>query len=65
MKVILGRQPVVSITSLLFLGGYKGYGLAMMVEIFCGILSGSLYGPNIRSWLNAGGEDKRAANLVS
>lgn len=30
--------------------GYKGYGLALMVEILCGILSGSKYGPNIRSW---------------
>ncbi|XP_065069084.1 uncharacterized oxidoreductase YjmC-like isoform X1 [Rhopilema esculentum] len=44
-------------------GGYKGYGLAMMVEIFCGILSGSLYGPYIRSWLNASKEDLRPANL--
>ncbi|KAK6188463.1 hypothetical protein SNE40_004632 [Patella caerulea] len=33
-------------------GGYKGYGLAMLVEIFCGILSGSTYGPNIRKWRN-------------
>ncbi|XP_064624718.1 uncharacterized oxidoreductase YjmC-like [Lineus longissimus] len=30
--------------------GYKGYGLAMMVEIFCGILAGAEYGPNIRKW---------------
>lgn len=30
--------------------GYKGYGLCMMVEVFCGILSGSAYGPNIRKW---------------
>ncbi|KAJ8679363.1 hypothetical protein QAD02_015150 [Eretmocerus hayati] len=30
--------------------GYKGYGLATMVELLCGILSGSNYGPNIRSW---------------
>lgn len=30
--------------------GYKGYGLATMVEILCGILSGSKFGPNIRSW---------------
>lgn len=32
-------------------GGYKGYGLAMLVEVFCGILSGSHYGPNIRRWM--------------
>ncbi|XP_065834516.1 uncharacterized oxidoreductase YjmC-like [Oscarella lobularis] len=31
--------------------GYKGYGLATMVEIFCGILAGSAYGPNIRRWM--------------
>ncbi|GAB1862598.1 Malate dehydrogenase [Camponotus japonicus] len=30
--------------------GYKGYGLALMVEILCGILSGSQFGPNIRPW---------------
>ena len=30
-------------------GGYKGYGLALLVEIFCGILSGSAWGPHIRS----------------
>ncbi|CAG9864224.1 unnamed protein product [Phyllotreta striolata] len=33
-------------------GGYKGYGLGMLVEIFCGILSGSAYGPTIRPWGN-------------
>ncbi|KAJ8962858.1 hypothetical protein NQ318_001263 [Aromia moschata] len=30
--------------------GYKGYGLGVMVEVFCGMLSGSTYGPNIRRW---------------
>lgn len=30
--------------------GYKGYGLATMVELLCGVLSGSNFGPNIRSW---------------
>ena len=30
--------------------GYKGYGLGLMVEIFCGILSGSAWGPSIRKW---------------
>ncbi|XP_076763711.1 putative oxidoreductase YjmC [Xylocopa sonorina] len=30
--------------------GYKGYGLGLMVEVLCGILSGSQYGPNIRNW---------------
>ncbi|XP_069944768.1 uncharacterized oxidoreductase YjmC isoform X2 [Cherax quadricarinatus] len=31
--------------------GYKGFGLSMMVEIFCGIMSGSSYGPNLNSLL--------------
>lgn len=45
----------------LFPGGYKGYGLAMMVEVFCGILAGAAVGPNIRRWTG----DEREANLVS
>ena len=31
--------------------GYKGYGLGMFVEIMCGILSNSAYGPDIGPWL--------------
>ena len=34
----------------IYIGGYKGYGLAMMVEIFCGILSGGAFGPFVRQW---------------
>ncbi|XP_012233753.1 uncharacterized oxidoreductase YjmC [Linepithema humile] len=30
--------------------GYKGYGLGLMVETLCGVLSGSQFGPNIRPW---------------
>ena len=33
--------------------GYKGFGLATMVEVFCGILAGSQYGPNVRNWKGA------------
>ncbi len=29
------------------LGGYKGYGLALMVEVLCGILSGAAFGPHV------------------
>ena len=39
--------------------GYKGYGLAMLVEIFCGISAGATYGPNIRRWMDT----KRKADL--
>ncbi|KAG0713906.1 malate dehydrogenase [Chionoecetes opilio] len=28
--------------------GYKGFGLGMLVEVFCGIMSGGQYGPNVR-----------------
>ncbi|CAL8359118.1 unnamed protein product [Lota lota] len=31
-------------------GGYKGYGLGMMVELFCGILSGAQYSKHVRTW---------------
>ncbi|WAR14257.1 YJMC-like protein [Mya arenaria] len=40
---------------------YKGYGLAMMVEVFCGILAGAQYGPRIRKWP---GEMHRQADLA-
>ena len=42
-------------------GGYKGYGLAMMVDVFCGLLSGSAFGPSIKKWQ---GDDFRVADLV-
>lgn len=34
--------------------GYKGYGLALMVETFCGLLSGSAHGFDIRRWGSSG-----------
>ncbi|OQV16955.1 putative Malate dehydrogenase [Hypsibius exemplaris] len=33
-------------------GGYKGYGLNVLVEIFCGILGDAAFGPLVRSWQN-------------
>lgn len=41
--------------------GYKGYGLAAMVEILCGVLGGAAFGRNIRKWTLDGGES--AADL--
>ncbi len=42
-------------------GGYKGYGLAMMVEVLGGILGGGPFGKDIRYW-----KDKsKIAKLVS
>jgi LDH2 family malate/lactate/ureidoglycolate dehydrogenase len=28
-------------------GGYKGYGLALMVDVLCGVLAGSAFGPDV------------------
>ncbi|XP_028166929.1 uncharacterized protein LOC114357507 isoform X1 [Ostrinia furnacalis] len=41
--------------------GYKGFGLAAMVELFCGISAGSNFGHHVRSWSHAG--TGGAANL--
>lgn len=38
-------------------GGYKGYGLALMVDILCGVVPGANFGKNIRKW---GGTDRIA-----
>ncbi|XP_076315044.1 uncharacterized protein LOC143227487 [Tachypleus tridentatus] len=57
-KITTDPKEVLNGGSLLPLGGaehtsgYKGYGLAMMVEVFCGLLAGAAYGPNIRRWLD-------------
>lgn len=58
-KVTSDPNAALEANSLLPLGGeeknsgYKGYGLAVMVEVLCGILSGSKFGPSIRSWKGA------------
>lgn len=41
------------ITMLLPIGGYKGYGLSMMIEIICGLLTGMPYGPHIPKMFEA------------
>ncbi|KAH3759296.1 malate dehydrogenase [Pelomyxa schiedti] len=41
--------------------GYKGYGLAMFVELFCGIMSGGKWGPNLGPWRKA--ENQGPADL--
>uniref|UniRef100_A0A8R1HMC0 Malate dehydrogenase n=1 Tax=Caenorhabditis japonica TaxID=281687 RepID=A0A8R1HMC0_CAEJA len=37
-------------------GGYKGYGLSSMIEIFCGVLAGAHWGPNVRKWMSTNAE---------
>jgi LDH2 family malate/lactate/ureidoglycolate dehydrogenase len=36
--------------TLLPIGGPKGYGLALMVDVLCGLLSGSQCGPNVKTF---------------
>lgn len=47
---VLGEGGLLPLGGLEETSGYKGYGLNLMVEIFCGILSGSAFGPFIRQW---------------
>jgi LDH2 family malate/lactate/ureidoglycolate dehydrogenase len=35
------------------MGGYKGYGLALMVDLFAGVLSGAGYLTHVNSWMDA------------
>lgn len=36
--------------------GYKGYGLAAMAEVMCGVLAGAAFGTNVRKWTLDGGD---------
>lgn len=45
--------------SLLPIGGYKGFGLSMMVEILCGLLTGSPFGPNVSAMFGTPMDAKR------
>lgn len=47
------------ITTLLPVGSYKGYGLSMMVEILCSLLTGMPYGPHIPKMFEAPMNEKR------
>lgn len=64
-KTCTTPKPVVENGGLMPLGGseecsgYKGYGLAMMVEVFCGLMAGAAFGPNVRRWKT----NDRPANL--
>jgi LDH2 family malate/lactate/ureidoglycolate dehydrogenase len=42
------------------IGGYKGYGLALMVDLFAGLLSGAAYLTHVKSWVD---EPTEAQNL--
>ncbi len=47
------------ITTLLPIGGYKGYGLSMVIEILCSLLTGMPYGPHIPKMFEAPMSTKR------
>jgi len=47
------------IAMLLPIGGYKGYGLSMVVEILCSMLTGMAYGPHIPKMFEAPMNQKR------
>nr|ADO28406.1 malate dehydrogenase [Ictalurus furcatus] len=49
-KAVLSGGGLVPVGGSETTGGYKGYGLALMVEVFCGILAGSHYSKYIRAW---------------
>jgi LDH2 family malate/lactate/ureidoglycolate dehydrogenase len=38
---------------LLPIGGHKGYGMALIVDLFAGLLSGAAYLTHVKSWLDA------------
>ena len=37
------------------IGGYKGYGLAVLVEVLCGILTGASFLSGVKGWINESG----------
>lgn len=47
------------ITMLMPVGGYKGYGLSMAIEILCSLLTGMPYGPHIPKMFEAPMSEKR------
>ena len=47
------------IESLLPIGGYKGFGLSMMVDILCSLLTGAPYGPNVSRMFGTPISEKR------
>jgi len=48
---------------LLPFGGYKGYGLAVMVDLFAGVLSGAEYLTRVNSWIDEPGLEQRIGHF--
>lgn len=53
------------ITMLTPVGGYKGYGLSLMVEILCSMMTGMNYGPHISKMFENIGEKRHLGHFVS
>jgi ureidoglycolate dehydrogenase (NAD+) len=48
---------------LLPIGGYKGYGLALMVDLLAGVLSGAAYLTHVRSWVDSPAEPQNLGHF--
>jgi LDH2 family malate/lactate/ureidoglycolate dehydrogenase len=46
------------------IGGYKGYGLALMVDLFAGLLSDAGYLTNVKSWVDAPAEPQNLGHFI-
>lgn len=49
---------------LLPFGGYKGYGLALMVDMFAGLLSGAAYLTHVSSWVDAPDQPQNLGHFI-
>ena len=52
-------QDITEVMSLLPIGGYKGFGLSMMIDILCSLLSGMPFGQHLSSMFKAPLDEKR------
>ena len=48
---------------LLPIGGHKGYGMALIVDLFAGLLSGAAYLTHVKSWLDAPAEPQNLGHF--
>jgi LDH2 family malate/lactate/ureidoglycolate dehydrogenase len=48
---------------LLPIGGHKGYGLALIVDLFAGLLSGAAYLTHVKSWVDAPDEPQNLGHF--
>lgn len=53
-----------AVACLLPLGDYKGYGLAFLVDLFCGPLNGMPFGPHIPAMYGDPGEHRRLGSFM-